>query len=66
MGKHKFQVGQTVQYLPQAAGPAARGSFKVTRQLPGEGEDREYRIKSANEPHERVVKESSLVRSTLR
>ena len=33
------------------------GIFEVVKQLPGNGE-REYRIKSANEPHERIALES--------
>jgi hypothetical protein len=32
--------------------------------LPREGDDFQYRIKNANEPHERVVKESQLDRTT--
>jgi hypothetical protein len=31
--------------------------------LPLEGDDQQYRIKSANEPHERVAKESQLERA---
>jgi hypothetical protein len=60
---HKFKVGQSVQYTsgPQGRG-AAGGGYKVTHLLPSEGDDYQYRIKSANEPHERVVKESQLAR----
>jgi hypothetical protein len=37
------------------SGRSRRNSYsEVTKQLPGNGE-REYRIKSANEPHERVA-----------
>ena len=32
--------------------------------LPPEGDDRQYRIKSSDEPHERVVKESQLNRDS--
>jgi hypothetical protein len=39
---------------------ATRGSFTVIKLLPPEGGERQYRIKSANEPHERVAKESQL------
>ena len=35
------------------------GVFEVIKQLPGNNEP-EYRIKSANEPHERVARESEL------
>jgi len=60
---HKFKVGQTVSF---ASGPFGRGGtngiYKVTQLLPPEGNDYQYRIKSAAEPHERVVKESQLDR----
>jgi hypothetical protein len=60
---HKFKVGQSVHYT---SGPNGRGSadggYKVTHLLPSEGDDHQYRIKSASEPHERVVKESQLAR----
>jgi hypothetical protein len=60
---HKFKVGQSVHYTsgPQGRG-AANGGYKVTHLLPREGDDHQYRIKSASEPHERVVKESQLAR----
>jgi hypothetical protein len=58
---HKFRPGQRVwltRGYPQR--DAAEGSYEVLRQLPyGEG-DYQYRIKSAREQHERVVKESEL------
>jgi len=38
------------------------GVYKITQLLPPEGDDRQYRIKNSNEPHERVVKESQLTR----
>lgn len=63
MSDHKFKVGQTVLYT---SGPHGRGGssgvYKVTQVLPTEGDDRQYRIKSSTEPHERVVKESQLNR----
>jgi hypothetical protein len=40
------------------------GVFKVVQLLPPEGDDRQYRIKSPSEPHERVVKESQLNRAS--
>ena len=60
---HKFKVGQSVSFT---SGPFGRGGtngiYKVTQLLPPEGDDYQYRIKSASEPHERVVKESQLNR----
>lgn len=63
MNEHKFKVGQSVSFT---SGPFGRGStsgiYEVTLLLPAEGGDYQYRIKSAAEPHERVVKESQLDR----
>jgi hypothetical protein len=63
LNDHKFKVGQSVSYT---SGPFGRGggsgSYKITHLLPPEGDDYQYRIKSVNEPHERVVKESQLSR----
>jgi hypothetical protein len=62
---HRFKVGQTVLFN---SGPFGRGgqhgAYRVTQLLPPEGDDQQYRIKSANEPHERVVKESQLTRGS--
>ena len=60
---HKFKVGQSVSFM---SGPFGRGGtngiYKVTQLLPAEGDDCQYRIRNAGEPHERVVKESQLNR----
>ena len=60
---HKYSIGQNVRYT---AGPFSRfgasGSFKVVKLLPPEGDEQQYRIKSAGEAFERVAKESQLDR----
>jgi hypothetical protein len=38
---------------------AARGAYKVTKQLPESDGEFEYQVKRPGEPHERVVKESA-------
>jgi len=60
---HKFKIGQLVNYTsgPFGAG-IATGVYKITRLLPPEGNDFQYKIKNAAEPHERVAKESQLDR----
>jgi hypothetical protein len=62
---HKFKIGQSVSFT---SGPFGRGSsnsiYKIVQLLPPEGYDYQYKIKSVNEPHERVVKESDLSRAT--
>jgi hypothetical protein len=60
---HKFQVGQAVYFTSGTMGrPGASGSYKIVKQLPSEGDDYQYRIKSAGEAFERVAKESQLDR----
>jgi len=57
MTGHKFKVGRLVYYLNREG---ASGVYQVTQLLPPEGETFQYRIKNANEPHERMVKEHEL------
>ncbi len=58
MRRHKFKVGQLVQYLRRGG---AYGIYQVTHLLPpAEDEAFQYCIKSVNEPHQRVVKEHEL------
>jgi hypothetical protein len=56
LSDHKFKVGQLVRYTSYGAS----GVYKITQLLPPVGDEPQYRIKSENEPHERVVKESML------
>jgi hypothetical protein len=60
MSNHKFQIGQTVQLSPALSRNVRGGIAEITRQLPPNSGEFEYRIKSSNEPHERVVRESEL------
>jgi hypothetical protein len=54
---HKFKIGQLVDYLSREA---VSGVYTVTQLLPPEGGAFQYRIKNANETHERVAKEHEL------
>jgi hypothetical protein len=60
MSEHRFRVGQAVIYVGRES---ASGTYKITQLMPPEGGDFQYRIRSANEPHDRVVKESDLDRA---
>ena len=55
---HKFHIGQTVFLERSIAVPG--GAYVIVRQLPGHSGEFEYQIKSAREPHDRVVRESQL------
>jgi hypothetical protein len=54
---HKYKKGQLVRYRRRED---ASGIYQVTQLLPPEGDTFQYRVKSRNEPHERVVKEYKL------
>ena len=59
--KHKFPIGSTVYFTASnISRPAASGTYEVIRQLPSDGDDCQYRIKSSTEAFERVAKESQL------
>jgi hypothetical protein len=57
---HRFRAGQAVRLVRSSLRSAADGEFEIVRPLPDEGGETQYRIKSAREPHDRVVKESDL------
>ena len=60
MPDHKFHINQTVYLSPSLSQNVPGGPYIVTKKLPIRGGEFEYRIKSVNEPFERVVRESEL------
>lgn len=59
--RHKFSIGETVYFTASnISRPAASGAYEIVRQLPTEGDDLQYRIKSTTEAFERVARESQL------
>jgi len=61
MNRHKFSVGDRVDFIPAFYRRVATAmEFEIVRQLPALNGEFFYRIKSAQEPHERVVGESQL------
>ena len=59
---YKFNIGQTV-YLAVSLErflAVSGGAYVITKRLPEHDGEFEYRIKSVNEPHQRVVRESQL------
>ena len=58
---HRFKIGETVNMkadIHHRGTPA--GVYKVTRQMPAEGQDYQYRIKDNRDGREIVVRESEL------
>jgi hypothetical protein len=59
--KHKFKVGQRVDFMPnkiELVGSARE--YEIMRLLPSEDGQLQYRIKTSSETFERVAKESQL------
>jgi hypothetical protein len=61
---HRFNIGSNVYYEPTFGNSAARGKYKIVRQLPVENDNRlSYRIKSIAESFERIAEEHQLSHS---
>jgi hypothetical protein len=60
---HKFQLGQTVTIRPALSRNVPADVFRMTKQLPENHGEFEYRIRSVNELHERVARESELIKA---
>jgi hypothetical protein len=56
----QFRSGQTVRLCRSPYRSTAVGEYEIVRQLPSNGGEAQYRVKSLREPYERVVKESDL------
>lgn len=63
MAQHKYKRGDIV-IIVGTSGNRARGAYEITQLLPLEAAEPSYRIKSVNEPHERVVREHEIQRSS--
>jgi hypothetical protein len=60
---HKFQIGQVVCFTSRPVGHmTADDAYCIVKLLPSDGDDYQYRIKSAKEAFERVARESQLDR----
>jgi hypothetical protein len=62
VASHKFKVGQIVTIRPALSRSVPGGVYMVTKQLPENLGEFEYRIKSVEEVHERVARESELTK----
>lgn len=63
MARHKFKVGQVVEFAaPRLSMRTIGGKYEVVRLLPWDGGEFQYRIKAVGESFERIAKESQLSR----
>jgi hypothetical protein len=66
MQRHSFEIGQNVELVAGVlTPPGMTGHYIITRLLPNDAADREYRVKSERDGHERVVRESQLRRGSM-
>ncbi|HKT19667.1 MAG TPA: hypothetical protein VJR47_16575 [Stellaceae bacterium] len=61
MERHKFELGQSVEFVASELRLKPLGLFKIVRVMPSERGIQQYRIKSVTDGHERVAMESDLV-----
>ena len=60
---HKFKIGEIVTVRPAVSRNVPGGVYEVTKLLPHNGSEFEYRIKSGSEEYERVALERELTRA---
>jgi hypothetical protein len=60
MKTRKYRTGQMVTMTASRARATPKGRFEVTRLLPAEHGNYQYRIRSVMDGHERVVVEGEL------
>ena len=59
--EHMFEIGQTIHYRTSQRGVSAvAGQYQIVGYRPAEDGEALYRIKSANERHERIAREGEL------
>jgi hypothetical protein len=59
MATHKFRVGQIVLVKPDHRNVPG-GAYAIIKKMPERDGEFEYCVKSTNETHERVVRESQM------
>ncbi|UEM07718.1 hypothetical protein JL101_034655 (plasmid) [Skermanella rosea] len=58
---HKYPVEQVVHFTPGRSNPeVSSGRYEIVRHLPPDGSENLYRVRSLDDNHERVVRESQL------
>jgi hypothetical protein len=65
MPTHKFRIGEIVFLAPALSQNIPGGAYVVTKHLPEERGEFQYRVRSVHEPQERVVRESELMKKNV-
>jgi hypothetical protein len=63
MPSHKFHVDESVTLVPAISRNVPGGVYQVIKQLPHNGREFEYHIKSPREDHQRIAGESELTKA---
>lgn len=58
---HRFKLGQMVEIMPTTLRAAVTGRYEIIKLVPCNSNDPQYRLKSLNEKHERVLPERDLI-----
>jgi hypothetical protein len=58
---HRFKLGQMVEIMPTTLRAAVTGQYEIIKLVPCDSNDPQYRLKSLNEKHERVLPERDLI-----
>ena len=65
MSMHRFKIGQQVRINAGAGMSSRKGPYKVVALLPPTEGYNQYRVRSAAEPHDRIVAERALAHSEV-
>ena len=60
MNGTRFNAGQIVRFVPGTHERAYGGLYEIVGKLPDERGESQYRVKSTNDNHERIVRESQI------
>lgn len=60
MNGTRFNAGQIVRFVPGTHERAYGGLYQIVGKLPEERGESQYRVKSTNDNHERIVRESQI------
>jgi hypothetical protein len=64
MSLHRFRVGDRVEFAANRQDShVTPGTYTIIMRMPGDAVDPQYRVKSANDLHQRVMNESQLRKS---
>jgi hypothetical protein len=64
MSPHKFSTGQVVE-ARTGLWAAPPGPYEIIRRLPPSDTESQYRVKSVNDGHERILRESDLANDAV-